>query len=87
MDHPPLMMLGASSLPSGAAQRRAAFGVGQPYTANSNAWQTAREPGLDLGPQVVQEGGALAGLGWGGGEGQEEDGEDQCADGWTVGRT
>jgi hypothetical protein len=63
-----------------------AIGLGQSYTINPDAWQPAGEPGLDLGPQVIQETGPLGGLGRGGGQGQE-DGEDQRTDCRTVGQT
>lgn len=86
MKRPSLVMVSAPSLPGAAHRRRFSLGLGQPCAVNPDPWQPAGEPGLDLGPQVIQEAGPLGGLGRGGGQGQE-DGEDQRTDDWTVGQT
>jgi hypothetical protein len=80
MERSPLAMVPAPRLPTMVPQRGSAVGVTDPRTVNSDAWQPAGEPGLDLGSQVIQEAGTLGGLG-------QEDGEDQRADDWTVGQT
>jgi len=86
VERPALVMVPAPSLLSPARQRPSSIWLAHPRTVNSDAWQPAGEPGLDLGSQVIQEAGPLGGLGRGGGQGQE-DGEDQRADDWTVGQT
>jgi len=68
MERPPLVMAGAPSLLTMAWRRRPSMGLGDPRTVNSDAWQPAGEPGLDLGSQVIQEAGPLGGLGRGGGQ-------------------
>jgi hypothetical protein len=86
MERLPLVMVPAPSLRSAVRCRRSSLGRGNPRAVNSDAWQPAGEPGLDLGSQVIQEAGPLGGLGRGSGQGQE-DGEGQRADCRTVGQT
>jgi len=82
MKRPPLAKVPPSLL-CAAPLRRAALVVDQPRTVNSNPWQPAGKPALDLRPEVIQEAGPLGGLGRGGGQDQQ-DGEEQRADRRTV---